>query len=50
MSTRNFDALFRPATIALVGASNEPNSVGAVLARNLFEAGFHGPILTGQSA
>lgn len=46
MSTRNLDALFEPSTIALVGASNRPGSVGAVLARNLFEGGFKGPILT----
>ncbi|WP_277811909.1 bifunctional acetate--CoA ligase family protein/GNAT family N-acetyltransferase [Chromohalobacter canadensis] len=46
MSIRNLDALFAPATIALVGASNRPGSVGAVLARNLLEAGFAGPILT----
>ncbi len=45
MSTRNLDALFEPSTIALVGASNRPGSVGAVLARNLFEGGFQGPIL-----
>lgn len=46
MSIRNLDALFQPSTIALIGASNRPGSVGAVLARNLFEAGFQGPILT----
>ncbi|WP_280538947.1 bifunctional acetate--CoA ligase family protein/GNAT family N-acetyltransferase [Chromohalobacter sp. 11-W] len=46
MSIRNLDALFAPATIALVGASNRPGSVGTVLARNLLEAGFAGPILT----
>lgn len=46
MSTRNLDALFNPSTIALVGASNRPGSVGAVLARNLFDAGFQGPIMT----
>jgi acetyltransferase len=46
MTTRNLDALFEPKTIALIGASNQPRSVGAVLARNLFEAGFKGPILT----
>ena len=46
MTTRNFDALFEPKAIALLGASNQPNSVGAVLARNLFEAGFHGPVMT----
>ncbi len=37
MSTRNFDALFRPGSIALIGASKTPSSVGAVLARNLFK-------------
>ena len=46
MTTRNLDALFEPKTIALIGASNQPRSVGAVLARNLFESGFAGPILT----
>jgi acetyltransferase len=46
MTIRNLDALFQPKAIALIGASNEPNSVGAVLARNLFETGFQGPILT----
>ncbi|WP_243470236.1 acetate--CoA ligase family protein [Vreelandella lionensis] len=46
MSIRNLDALFSPSTIALIGASNRPGSVGAVLARNLFDAGFAGPILT----
>eukprot|EP01031_Cornospumella_fuschlensis_P049646 gene49646-60774_t len=46
MTTRNLDALFRPASIALIGASNRAGSVGAVIARNLFEAGFEGPILT----
>lgn len=45
MTTRNFDALFHPKTIALIGASNRPNSVGAVLARNLQAGGFAGPIL-----
>jgi acetyltransferase len=45
MTTRNFDALFRPNAIALIGASNHPNSVGAVLARNLQGGGFAGPIL-----
>jgi acetyltransferase len=45
MSTRNLDALFQPAAIALVGASNRPGSVGAVLARNLLEAGFRGAVM-----
>ena len=46
MSIRNLDALFNPSTISLIGASNRAGSVGAVLARNLFDAGFQGPILT----
>jgi acetyltransferase len=45
MTTRNLDALFEPKAIALIGASNKPNSVGEVLARNLFEGGFSGPIM-----
>ncbi|MEX6507142.1 GNAT family N-acetyltransferase [Jiella sp. M17.18] len=45
MSTRNFDALFAPRAIALIGASNRPHSVGNVIARNLFSAGFKGPVM-----
>ena len=50
MTTRNFDALFHPKAVALIGASNEPNSVGAVLARNLFEVRFSRRYHAGQSA
>ncbi|RIY00860.1 GNAT family N-acetyltransferase [Aureimonas flava] len=45
MSIRNLDALFEPRSIALIGASNRPGSVGAVLARNLFGSGFDGPVM-----
>jgi acetyltransferase len=45
MSTRNLSALFRPAAIALVGASNEPGSVGAVISHNLAAGGFRGRLL-----
>lgn len=45
MTTRNLDALFEPASIALIGASNSAGSVGAVLARNLLETGFSGPVM-----
>ncbi len=45
MTTRNFDALFAPRAIALVGASNRPGAVGEVLARNLYAGGFAGPIM-----
>jgi len=45
MSIRNFDALFDPGAIALIGASTAPGSVGAVLAENLYGAGYAGPIM-----
>ncbi|WP_370196383.1 GNAT family N-acetyltransferase [Aurantimonas sp.] len=45
MSIRNFDALFAPRSIALIGASNEPGSVGSVLVDNLVSGGFAGRIM-----
>jgi acetyltransferase len=44
MTIRNLDTLFRPTSIALVGASKRPHSVGAVIAANLRDAGFAGRI------
>ena len=45
MTTRNLDGLFRPHAIALIGASNRSASVGQVLAANLLESGFKGPVM-----
>lgn len=45
MTTRNLDALFSPGAIALIGASNQAGSIGALLARNLMLGGFKGAIL-----
>ena len=45
MSIRNLDRMFAPKSVALIGASPRPGSVGNVLARNLFDGGFAGPIL-----
>ena len=45
MTTRNLDALFAPKSVALIGASNKPGSIGALVARNLMRGGFSGPIL-----
>jgi len=45
MTIRNLEYLFKPSAVALVGASTEAGSVGAVLAHNLFSAGFEGPIM-----
>ncbi len=45
MSVRNLDFLFKPKSVALIGASRRANSVGAVLAQNLFQGGFDGPVM-----
>ena len=45
MSIRNFEKLFRPHSVVLIGASERPGSVGAVVARNLRRAGFDGEVL-----
>jgi len=45
MTTRNFEALFAPERIALVGASDRSGSVGEVLAANLLAGGFSGELL-----
>ncbi len=45
MTVRNLDRLFKPTSIALIGATRKPNTIGAVVARNLFNAGFDGPIM-----
>lgn len=44
MSTRNLQHFFRPGSVALIGASATPSSVGATLLANLVAAGFAGPI------
>ena len=45
MSVRHLESMFNPASIALVGASNQQGSVGAVVMRNLLRSGFEGPIM-----
>lgn len=45
MTTRNFEALFTPHRIALIGASDRAGSVGAVLAANLLAGGFQGELM-----
>lgn len=44
MSVRNLQYLFAPRSIALIGASRKPQSLGHVLAQNLLSQGFTGPI------
>ena len=44
MTIRNLAGMFNPSSVALIGASQKPGSVGAVLSRNLATAGFAGDI------
>ena len=43
MSIRHLDSLFDPHSVAVIGASDRPGSVGATVWRNLCEGGFAGP-------
>src|SRR5271170_8042632 len=45
MSIRNLDKLFKPRSVAVIGATDREGSVGAVVLRNLRRAGFHGELL-----
>jgi acetyltransferase len=38
------DALFKPRSVAIVGASNNPLSIGHIVMQNLLDHGFRGPI------
>jgi acetyltransferase len=45
MSVSNLDALFKPTSIAVIGASNVPKSPGSVVMRNLLGGSFLGPVM-----
>ena len=44
MTVRNLDALFRPKSVAVVGASERPGSTGAMVWARVLEGGFGGPL------
>ncbi|WP_439682527.1 GNAT family N-acetyltransferase [Cupriavidus oxalaticus] len=44
MTVRNLHALFRPRSVALIGATMRPLSVGATVLANLTAGGFAGPV------
>lgn len=45
MSVRHLEYLFRPRSVAVIGASDRPQSVGATVIRNVLAGGFAGPVL-----
>jgi acetyltransferase len=44
MSVRNLEYFFTPRSVAVIGASDKPHSVGATVLHNLIEGGFQGAI------
>jgi len=45
MSTRNLDHMFKPSSVAVIGASPREKSIGRLLMDNLLHGGFTGPIM-----
>ncbi len=43
MSQRGLEALLRPKSIAVIGASMKPQRAGYLMMRNLLAGGFSGP-------
>ncbi|MBS0534022.1 MAG: acetate--CoA ligase family protein [Proteobacteria bacterium] len=43
MTIRNLDRLFRPSSVAIIGATDRPHTVGAALMHNVIQGGFKGP-------
>jgi len=41
---KNLDAVFHPGSIAVIGASREPNKIGHVIVKNFVDGGFAGKI------
>lgn len=44
MAIKKLDSIFKPKRIALIGVSNNPNSVGGITLRNLVGGGFNGVV------
>jgi acetyltransferase len=44
MTIRNLDALFRPKSVAVIGASDRAHSIGALVMRNILVDAFDGPV------
>ncbi|MBN2446969.1 MAG: acetate--CoA ligase family protein [Phycisphaerae bacterium] len=45
MSVRHLDSLFRPKSLAIIGASQNPKSIGGTIMRNVLRGSFAGPIM-----
>lgn len=44
MSTHNLESLFEPSSMAIIGASENPSSIGSIIWQNMYSSGFAGEI------
>ncbi|MBX9606467.1 MAG: CoA-binding protein, partial [Gammaproteobacteria bacterium] len=44
MTIRNLDALFKPSSVAIIGATERAGALGQLITRNVLDAGFPGPV------
>ncbi|MDA0664697.1 MAG: CoA-binding protein [Proteobacteria bacterium] len=45
MTIRNLDRLFRPRSLAVIGATNRTGAIGNIVMRNILSGGFKGPVM-----
>ncbi len=45
MSIRNLDSLFKPTSVAIIGASERAGAIGQLVTRNILDAGFAGSVM-----
>lgn len=45
MSVTNLEFLFKPTSVAVIGATNDPQNAGNIVMRNIMAGGFMGPVM-----
>jgi len=45
MSVTNLEYLFKPKSVAVIGATNDPKNAGNIVMRNIMAGGFMGPVM-----
>jgi acetyltransferase len=45
MTVRNLEKLFRPRSVAVIGATNRPGAIGNIVMHNILQGDFQGPVL-----
>jgi len=45
MSVTNLEYLFKPKSVAVIGATNDPQNAGNIVMRNIMAGGFMGPVM-----